>query len=96
MTGDASQAHEFSDDAGYFGWLSAHPLGYVLNLRRRKGPLLHQARCSHINRHNNPGALTERGSPKVCAETKNVLRARAGANGYGSVIVFDKCPDCSP
>jgi hypothetical protein len=89
-------AEEFADDRGYFGWIQAHPDGYVLSIRAGKGPLLHQATCTHIDRHNNPGALTERGTRKICAEDKRVLREWVRANGLGSGSALDKCPSCNP
>ena len=91
-----SQTVEFEDDATYFGWLNMHPMGYVLSVRPKGGPLLHRATCLHIDRHNNPGALTERGTRKICAEDKPSLRTWVRDNGLGSGTVLDKCPTCSP
>ena len=87
---------EFHEDGSYFGWLSMHPHGYVLSLRPRKGPLLHTASCTHIDRHNNAGALTERGVRKLCAESVQALRAWAQREGVIRGLVLPKCPDCSP
>ena len=44
--------HTFmDDDAGYLGWISEHPEGYVLNLERSFNPtdlMLHRAECRTI------------------------------------------------
>jgi hypothetical protein len=71
--GNPGEPVEFSDDTGYFAWLAVHPNGYVLSLGK-KGPLLHRATCTHLDRHNNPGALTEpgRATRKVCASSKEL------------------------
>jgi hypothetical protein len=90
------ETFEFDDDRAYFEWLSAHPSGFVLSIRKAKGPMLHTAECPHIDRHNNPGALTERGTRKICAETKASLRAWTRSNGLGSGIWLARCPSCSP
>lgn len=40
-----------NDDAGYLGWLAAHPDGFVINTFRKPGPaylVLHRATCSTI------------------------------------------------
>lgn len=91
-----SPTQEFSDDRGYFGWVHSHPNGFVLSVRSRKGPLLHRATCAHIARHNNAGALTERGTRKICAEAKQSLRDWVKENGLGSGAALEKCPTCGP
>lgn len=96
MPGDASAVQEFSDDATYFAWLAAHPTGYLLSVRGRSEPLVHRTDCSHIDRHNNAGALTERGSRKLCATNKDDLRAWVRQEGLGPGNVLKKCPTCSP
>ena len=96
MTDDPKQeTHEFIDDSSYFGWVQSHSYGFVLSVRGKK-PLLHRASCTHIDRHNNPGALTERGTMKICAESKDALRGWVKENGLGSGIALDKCPTCNP
>jgi hypothetical protein len=87
---------ELTNDADYFAWLAAHPLGYVLSLRPKKGPLLHRTSCLHIDRHNNREALTQRGTRKICAQEKSSLRTWVRENGVGSGVALDKCPTCSP
>ena len=89
------ETDEFTNDSGYFGWVQSHPNGFVLSVRGKK-PLLHRASCTHIDRHNNPGALTERGSRKICAESKDALRRWVKENGLGSGIALEKCPTCNP
>jgi len=91
-----SEAQEFSHDQEYFTWLSTHPLGYVLCWRGPKGALLHRATCSHIDRHNSPGALTERGSRKACADDKQALRDWMKRSDLGPGVVLPKCPTCGP
>ena len=95
MPGDAD-IFEFREDQPYFSWLATHPFGFVLSLRPGKGPLLHSASCPHIDRHNNPGALTTRGVRKLCAATVPPLRAWAQREGVIRGVVLPKCPDCSP
>jgi hypothetical protein len=85
---------EFSTDREYFGWLTANPGGYVLSVRTREGPLLHRANCTHIDRHNNPGALTERGTRKLCSTSRQELRSFARDNGLISGIALEKCQSC--
>lgn len=61
------------DDDGYFDWLRGHPDGYVVNVRRSRGPgyvVLHRATCGWISRPVPPGGYTERGYVKYCAETE--------------------------
>jgi hypothetical protein len=91
------QTQEFSDDDHYFQWVNAHPMGHVLSVRGgRNEPLIHSASCPHIDRHNNLGALTKRGTRKICAESKQVLRNWMKAAGKGPGLVVEKCPTCSP
>ena len=87
---------EFDTDSEYFGWLTHHAEGYVLSVRLSGKPLLHRASCLHIDRHNNPGALTQRGSRKVCADSKQEIRSWVQSNIPAAGIVLDKCPTCSP
>lgn len=91
-----NEVQEFSNDGEYFDWIHRHPDGFILSLRPRKGPLLHRSTCLHIDRHNNPGALTERGTRKICAETKEQIRAWLRSELPDVGIVLPKCPTCSP
>ncbi|MGY5190459.1 UNVERIFIED_CONTAM: hypothetical protein FO487_22170, partial [Bacillus amyloliquefaciens DSM 7 = ATCC 23350] len=46
-------AREFrDDDTGYMEWLTEHPAGYVINIRRNHNPTdarVHRAGCSTIS-----------------------------------------------
>ncbi len=67
------------DDEGYLGWVAEHPVGYVLNIRRRPSlsyAVLHRAKCRHISALGSAlGAFTSRGYRKVCALYIDDLRA---------------------
>ena len=61
-----------NDEAGYLEWISEHPDGYVVNVRRWLDPdylVLHRATCFSISRHRNmdedPGGFTERSFEKI-------------------------------
>lgn len=84
---------EFDSEREYLGWLDMNPSGYVLNVRGRK-PLLHKATCTHIDRHNNPGALVERGARKVCANERDALARWARDEGLISSVILPKCGSC--
>jgi hypothetical protein len=85
----------FDNDDEYFGWVALNRSGYILSLRPR-GPLLHRATCTHIDRHRNAGALTERGVAKLCAASKQELRDYARRHNLITGVVLDKCPSCGP
>ena len=68
------------DDAGYLRWISEHPNGYVVNMRRSVDPnylVLHRASCFSINRYPNmdedPGGFTERAYRKLCSTSLSAL-----------------------
>ena len=84
---------EFGSDRDYFEWLGSHPDGYVLNVRGKK-ILLHRASCTHIDRHNNPGTLTERGAKKFGADRRETLAKWARQRGSASGSILPKCPSC--
>lgn len=84
---------EFTSDAVYFDWLGSHQDGFVLNVDGKK-ILLHRASCSNIDRHNNPGALTERGAKKVAAESRQALAQWSKQQGLSNGIVLPKCRNC--
>jgi hypothetical protein len=73
---------EPTTDSEYFGWLNSHQHGFVLNVQGKKQPMIHRASCTHIDRHNNAGAMTERNARKLCGEERKALRTWMGANGY--------------
>ena len=84
---------EFSSDRDYFDWLGSHQDGYVLNVQGKK-VLLHRASCTHIDRHNNAGALTERGAKKIGAENRDTLARWARQRGLIKSIILPKCRSC--
>ena len=70
------------DDAGYLRWISEHPAGYVVNMRRWLDPdylVLHRASCFSINRYpkmlEHPGGFTERSYRKLCSSSLSELEA---------------------
>ena len=66
-------AREFrDDDTGYMEWLTEHPAGYVINIRRNHSPTdarVHRAGCSAISvrQQSGKGSWTNQ-YVKVCAE----------------------------
>lgn len=66
-------AREFRhDDTGYIKWLTEHPAGYVINIRRKHSPTdarVHRAGCSAISvrQQSGKGSWTDQ-YVKVCAE----------------------------
>lgn len=83
------------DDAGYSWWRDAHPAGYILAVRAKKAPLLHQASCSEVDRDRHPGRLAARGARQICAESKPALRGWVAATEPQSALVA-RCPKCAP
>ena len=97
MTGDPlTDAHELPDDAAYAWWRNSHPLGFVLAVRARRGPLLHRATCREVDRDEHPGRLKAAGSRQICAETKGALRAWLGREMPDQGAVLERCPKCAP
>lgn len=90
---DSPEVEEFTSDAAYFDWLHSHPDAFVLSVRGKKIKL-HRASCTHIDRHNNPGALTERGSKKMGAEQRQALARWSQQRGLSNGITVPRCPDC--
>lgn len=80
-------------DVEYKRWLELNRHGFVINVNGRR-VVLHRATCIHIDRHNNPGAFTERASQKVCAGTKHELRTWLRENGHNPIP--EKCGSCAP
>lgn len=69
----AMSAREFrDDDTGYLEWLTAHPAGYVINIRRSHSATdarVHNASCWTISVRNQSGDGSWTGQfVKVCAE----------------------------
>jgi hypothetical protein len=68
------------DDDGYLRWLSANPLGYVLNTHLRPTPdylILHRAGCASINRPLAGGQRWTTAYGKTCAIDTAALSAWA-------------------
>lgn len=86
------QVYEPKTDPEYYGWLDMHQSGYVLNVQGKQQPMLHRADCTHIDRHNNAGAMTQRNTRKICSESREELRNWLQANGYS--IIPRKCRSC--
>ena len=84
---------EFASDALYLQWLRAHRSAFVLNVQGSK-VTLHRAFCTYINRHNNPGALTERGARKLVSESLDALSRWARTEGLSDGIPLPRCRDC--
>jgi hypothetical protein len=65
-------AFEFrDDDAGYLGWLAAHPDGYVINIARSHSAAearVHHAGCPAISGQSSRGGAWTGPYVKVCAE----------------------------
>lgn len=88
-------ATEYDDDAAYAWWLNTHPRGYVLAVRARHPPVLHQARCTDVDRDRRAGRLKAKGSRQICADTKSALRAWLKRE-LGDDQLIDRCPKCAP
>lgn len=68
----APQIYQPQNDDEYYGWLTLNPLGFVLNLRERR-MVLHHANCRHIKSYRIHGAMTQRGSRKICSDSRVAL-----------------------
>jgi hypothetical protein len=91
-------AREFrDDDTGYTDWLTEHPAGYVINIRRNHSPTdarIHRAACSTITVRQQSGERSWTYQyVKVCAEhvigIEQWVAERVGASIPG-------CRTCSP
>jgi hypothetical protein len=92
-----TETQEFAaDDAGYAWWRNTHPDGYVLDIRARRPPLLHRARCSDVDRDRRPGRLKAKGSRQICADAKTALRAWLRHEVPGDGAMIERCPKCGP
>ena len=74
-----------NDDAGYLGWLSANPYGYVLSYNRSlraMPPGLHRARCGSISGGPAISTTWTKEYIKICSVSKNAVLgwARTQAN----------------
>ena len=95
-------ARLFESDRDYLDWVARHPLGFVVNTRRRVDPrymVLHTATCRSIC---SPavglpaGAFTQRGYRKVCAGSIDDLRSWTEAHGRSDGSFSSHCSLCSP
>jgi hypothetical protein len=74
------------DDPAYLRWTSAHPDGYVMNVKGGDGSthylMLHKAQCDDVTsrRGLQRGGFTERGYSKVCSHSLDALHDWATAN----------------
>jgi hypothetical protein len=84
------------DDAGYLGWVAAHPDGYVINIarsRRTSDSRLHQAGCRTISGQSPRGGGWTGTYVKVCAEQLDELEQWA-IDQVGQPI--PRCRTCCP
>lgn len=92
--------HEFSgNDDGYARWVTDHPTGFVLNVRRNPGAnymVLHRAACHTIARPRDDGAYTGRGYRKIVGGTVDELRLYARSHGRADGSFSDACGHCDP
>jgi hypothetical protein len=82
------------DDEGYLAWVSAHPEGFVLNIRCKADPsyvVLHRASCGSISGKQARGAFTHRNYRKVCADSIVALRVAAQREGRGDGSFSREC-----
>jgi hypothetical protein len=87
------------DDEGYLAWVSDHPEGFVLNVRRKSDPsyvVLHRASCGSISGKQVRGAFTHRNYRKVCADSIMALRAAAQREGRKDGSFSRECGLCRP
>lgn len=89
-----------NDGQSYFAWLSGHPNGFVLNVRKRYDPsyvVLHRASCGTISSSKLvEGAYTERKLNKWCADTIDALRPAAKREGRADGSFSQQCGQCRP
>ena len=96
-----SAAVEFKDDDdAYFAWLTAHPDGYVLNVRRWPDPsyvVLHRASCGSISSAKLArGAYTCRNYRKWCSGELSQLKRSAKLEGRKDGSFSKRCEMCHP
>ncbi|NLR73497.1 hypothetical protein HGI47_21845 [Novosphingobium sp. ERN07] len=87
------------DDGGYMAWLTAHPGGFVVNVRSTAGPgyaVLHRAGCRFIYVPRDDRAYTGRGYRKVVSDDIDDLRAFARSIGRWDGSFSQVCGHCAP
>jgi hypothetical protein len=80
------------DDAGFFDWLEENPEGYFINSERNPKPtflVLHQARCSHIDR--SPSLDWTKEYVKICSARRSDLEEWAVDSLGGEVTLCRSC-----
>ena len=80
------------DDAGFFGWLDAHPDGYFINAERSPKPnylVLHRPGCGHFK--GAPSVNWTKDYIKTCSEQRDELERWAEESVGGEVTL---CKDC--
>ena len=90
-----SAVHFLDAEADYREWLSAHPNGFVLNLRRRHDPsylVLHRARCHSVSSTKRENYTTTN-YRKVCASTAAEIEEWC-QESMGAP--FRRCGQCKP
>jgi hypothetical protein len=84
------------DDAGYLGWLSAHPAGFVLNVARSPQPtylILHRATCRTISGRPTRGGPWTGPYIKVCSDDSLQIAAWTGQHVAAAPT---RCRVCLP
>lgn len=79
-------------DNGFFGWLDAHPDGYVINAERNPGPkylVLHRSQCTHFTR--NPELQWTKDYVKICGDNREDLEQWAVDTVHGEVTLCSTC-----
>lgn len=88
------------DDDAYFAWLTGHPKGFVLNVRREHDPnyvVLHRAQCGSISSTKRAsGAYTCKSYRKWCADSEGDLRLADKLEGRKDGTFSKRCGLCNP
>lgn len=82
------------DDAGYLGWVSAHPHGYVLNAARSPSAayvVLHRADCSTITGEPANGRSWTSELLKTCSDDPRTIESWVREQTGGVPQACDRC-----
>lgn len=82
------------DEAGYLGWLAAHPNGVVLNAARRPDPsylVLHRSACRTISGQPARGGLWTGSYIKVCADLRTTIEQWVENQLHGAAHSCQRC-----
>jgi hypothetical protein len=88
-----------SNDAEFLQWCDDHRSGFVVSARRKAGAnsiVLHKASCLSVTQRRTPGAYTERGHIKCCADSIDDLRVELRRHLSGAELKLRDCPLCKP